>query len=141
MDIETPDKTNAIMVASQVFRMRDDHPDFPAMLLANRILGTGSLHSRLGTRIRGEEGLSYTVRSQFAATSLDAIGQFMAYAIFAPENADKVMAAFNEEMVRALESGFTAEEVTGAKQGYLDGVRSARAVDSTVAEFLPTICF
>ena len=136
VDIETPDKTNAFMAASQVFRMRDDHADFPAMLVANHILGGGLKHSRLATRIRQKEGLSYSVGSQLFVTSLDEVGELLAYAIFAPENADKVMAAFREEMARALESGFTAEEVTIAKRGYLDGVRNARADDGTVASML-----
>ena len=136
VDIETPDKTNALMVASQVFRMHDDHADFPAMLMANHILGGGLKHSRLATRIRQKEGLSYSVGSQLIVTPLDEIGELVAYAIFAPENADKVMAAFREEMARALESGFTAEEVATAKRGYLDGVRNARADDGTVASML-----
>ena len=136
VDIETPDKTNAIMVASQVLRMRDDHADFPAMPVANHILGAGFLHSRLATRIRQKEGLSYSVGSQFSATPLDEFGLWLAYAIFAPENADKVMAAFREEMARALESGFTAEEVTTAKRSYLDGARNARADDGTMASML-----
>ena len=141
VDIETPDKTNAVMLAGQVFRMRDDHTDFPAMLLANHILGAGSLHSRLGTRIRGKEGLSYTVGSQFDVAPPDEIGQFSAFAIFAPENADKVMAAFREEMVRALESGFTAEEVTAAKRSYLDGASNDRVSDSAVASMLANNLF
>lgn len=136
LDIETPDKTGAIMVASQVLRMRDDHADFPAMLVANHILGAGSMQSRLGRRIRGKEGLSYGVRSQLTVTPPDEIGEWVAHAIFAPENANKVRAAFNEEMALALEAGFTAEEVTTAKRGYLDGVRNDRADDGTVASML-----
>ena len=136
VDIETPDKTNAAMMTAQVFRMRDDHADYPAMLLADYMLGGGFPNSRLATRIRQKEGLSYTVGSRFSATSLDEIGEWGAFAIFAPEAADKVVAAFREEVARALDSGFAAEEVTAAKRGYLEAVRNARADDGTVATTL-----
>ena len=133
VDIETPDKTNAAMFAAQALRMKDDHPDYPAMQLANYMLGGGFLNSRLPKRIRQQDGLSYGVGSQFSAPALDDSGLFMAYAIFAPENADKVVAAFKEEMARALDSGFTEEEVAAARRGYLDRARNARANDSNVA--------
>ena len=136
LDIETPDKTNAFMYAAQVLPMRDDHPDYPALVLADYMLGGGFLNSRLPNRIRQQDGLSYGVGSFFSAGSLDEFGQFMTYAIFAPENADKVVAAFKEEMARALESGFTDEEVTGAKKGYLDTAQNDRANDMTVALLL-----
>src|SRR5258706_8608793 len=35
----TPDKANAVLRGGQNIRMRDDHPDFPALLLANYVLG------------------------------------------------------------------------------------------------------
>ena len=136
VDIETPDKSNAVMYASQVLQMRDDHPDYPALVLANYMLGGGFLNSRLATRIRQQDGLSYGVGSQFFAGSLDEIGQFQGYAIFAPENADKVVAAFKEELARALADGFTEEEVEAAKRGYLDRAQNGRASDSAVAGLL-----
>lgn len=141
VDIETPDKTNAMMLAVQAIRMKDDDPDYPAMALANFMLGGGFLNSRLPKRIRQQEGLSYGVGSQFVVPSLDDAGGFYAYAIFAPENADKVVTAFKEEMMRALESGFTAEEVAAAKRGYLDRARNARANDATVAGTLSSNLF
>ena len=136
VDIETPDKSNAVVYAFQRFQMRDDHPDYPALIIGNYMLGGGFLSSRLATRIRQQEGLSYGVGSQIGASSLDEIGTFRGYAIFAPENADKVVAAFREEVAKALEDGFTAEEVGAAKRGYLDAVQRQRSNDSTVASIL-----
>ena len=136
VDIETPDKANAYMFAGQVLRLRDDHPHYPALLLANYMLGGGFLNSRLPQRIRQEEGLSYGVGSGLSAAALDERGTFMAYAIFAPENADKVVVAFKEEMARALADGFAPEEVAAAQKGYLDTARNARANDMSVASTL-----
>ena len=136
VDIETPDKTNAFMYAAQVLQIRQDHADYPALVLANYMLGGGFLNSRLPKRIRQEEGLSYGVASNLSAGALDDRGSFMAYAIFGPENADKVVTAFKEEMERALADGFTPEEVAAAQKGYLDTARNARANDMSVASTL-----
>jgi zinc protease len=140
-DIETPDKANAMMIAVLPFPMRDDDPDYPALVIANEILGGGFLNSRLATRIRQQEGLSYGVGSQFSAHPRDEQGQFITFAIFAPENGDRVVTAFQEEMARALESGFTAEEVEAAKRGFLDQAKNVRANDGTVAQMLAANLF
>ena len=141
VDIETPDKSNAVMYAFQRIQMRDDHPDYPAMVIGNYMLGGGFLNSRLATRIRQQDGLSYGVGSQFSANSLDEIGTFNGYAIFAPENGDKVVAAFKEEVAKVLEEGFTAEEVDAAKRGWLDAVQRQRSSDGTVANILNSNLF
>ena len=61
--IVTPDKANAVYVAGMTFPMKDDDPDYPALVMGNYILGGGSLSSRLGDRVRQKEGLSYGVGS------------------------------------------------------------------------------
>ncbi len=131
--IETPDKANALMLAATVMPVRDDHPDYPALVLGNYMLGGGFLSSRLAVRIRQNEGLSYGVGSQLGASALDERATFSGYAIFAPENGDKVLAAFREEVDKVLESGFTSEEVEAAKRGYLDAVQNGRSSDGSVA--------
>ena len=136
VDIETPDKANAVMYATQRLRMRDDHADHPALVVGNYMLGGGFLNSRLAVRIRQNEGLSYGVGSQFNADSIDEVGGFGGYAIFAPENADKVVDAFKEEVEKALESGFTDEEVAAAKKGILDSMQNGRSSDTSVANIL-----
>jgi len=136
-DIETPDKENAMMIAAQSVQMSDSDQDYPAMELGNYILGGGSmLNSRLATKIRQEEGLSYGVGSNFGAPALDDSGQFLAYAIFAPQNADAVVAAFREVIDEVLAEGFTEDEIEAAKQGWLDAQQNSRANDGTVANAL-----
>ena len=56
--------------------VRDDDPDYPALVLGNYMLGGGFLNSRLATRIRQKDGLSYGVGSQLQASSLDKSGRF-----------------------------------------------------------------
>jgi zinc protease len=133
VDIETPDKANAMMIAATGLNMTDAHPDYAALVLGNYILGGGFLNSRLATRIRQEEGLSYGVGSQLQAHPIDEKGQFVGFAIFAPENGDRVVEAFREELDRALADGFTAEEIEAAKNGFLDAAQNSRANDGSVA--------
>lgn len=127
---ETPDKPNAFFVGAYNFEFRDDHPDYPAMVLGNYMLGGGFLNSRLATRIRQKEGLSYGVGSQFNAGALDPVGSFFAYAIYAPENAAKLEAAFVEEITKVVTEGFTAEEVAAAKSGWSQSRTVSRAQDA-----------
>lgn len=84
--VETPDKANAWFVAGYAFEMKDDNPDYPAMVLGNYMLGGGFLNSRLAVRIRQKEGISYGVGSNFNAGSLDPVANFQSFAIYAPEN-------------------------------------------------------
>lgn len=132
-DIETPDKANAIMIAVQPVQMTDADADYPALALGNYMLGGGGLSSRLATKIRQEEGLSYGVGSQFAAAPLDDSGVFLTFAIFAPENGDAVVEAFQAVLTEVLGDGFTQEEIDAAKTGFLESEQNARASDATVA--------
>ncbi|MBN2319219.1 MAG: insulinase family protein, partial [Acidobacteria bacterium] len=139
--IETPDKQNAMFLAGLNLELRDDDPDYPALVLANYMLGGGFLNSRLAVRIRQKDGLSYGVGSQFSAGSIDKTGAFLMYAMAAPQNTGKIETAFREEMARALKDGFTAEEVEAAKAGYLQSRQVARAQDSSLCGNLVSYLF
>ncbi|MDQ5837194.1 MAG: insulinase family protein [Acidobacteriota bacterium] len=128
-----PDKANAFFVAGFNLRLRDDDPDYPALVLGNYMLGGGFLNSRLATRIRQKEGLSYGVGSGLSVSSLDQSGRFMATAIYAPQNVERLEVAFKEEIARMLRDGFTSEEVAAAKSGYLQSRQVSRAQDNELA--------
>ncbi len=133
VEIETPDKANAMLWAQQNFELRDTDPDYAALMMASEIIGGGILNSRLSKRIRDQDGLSYTVQAIIGGHPVDPVGRFLAVAIFAPENADKVEAALFEELQKVLDDGFTAEELEGARQGWLEGRQLSRAQDPSLA--------
>jgi zinc protease len=137
----TPDKANAFFVAGFNLRIRDDNPDYPALLLGNYMLGGGFLNSRLAARIRQKEGLSYGVGSGINISAFDEFGRFTATAIYAPQNVEKLEAAFKEEIARMLKDGFTAEEVEAAKSGYLQSRQVSRAQDNELASRLNNYLF
>ncbi len=141
INIETPDKANSIFLAGCNLEIRDDDALYPAMVLSNYILGGGFLNSRLATRIRQKEGLSYGVGSQFNADSQDKSGGFMAYAIYAPENRDKLVAAFKEEVEKLLKEGFTEQELKDAKSGLLQSRKVSRSQDNSLANQLNSMLY
>ena len=135
-NILTPDKANAFFLGIQELEMDDQHPDYPALVMGNFMLGGGFLNSRLATRIRQKEGLSYGVGSNFNASSLDNDASFTFYAIYAPENVEKLEAAFNEEITKVVTEGFTDDEVVAAKSGWLQSRTVSRAQDASLARTL-----
>jgi zinc protease len=139
--IETPDKANAVYYAGLQLQLRDDDADYPALILANYMLGGGFLNSRLAVRVRQQEGLSYGIGSQLNASSLDRVGTFMVYAIYAPQNLSKLETAIKEELERAIKEGFTAEEIAAAKSGWLQSRQVSRAQDAELAGKLSTYQF
>jgi zinc protease len=130
--IETPDKANAVFRAGLNLKLRDDHPDYAALVLGNYLLG-GSSDARLARRVREKEGLSYSVGSWLSASAQDEAGGFGVYAIYAPQNRPRVEAAIAEELRRALEEGFTAQEVEDARRGLLQARKMARNSDPGLA--------
>ena len=134
--IETPDKANAFYFAGGVMPLRDDDPDYPALVIGNYILGAGALSSRLGDRIRQKEGLSYGVGSSLVASSLDQRATITMSAIYNPANLDKLQKAIREELSKLLESGVTQKELDDAVKGYLQRQEVARTEDANLSQML-----
>ncbi|NBB93932.1 MAG: insulinase family protein [Gammaproteobacteria bacterium] len=124
------DKANAGLIGTHSIQMSDSHPDYPAVSLAGHLLGGGFLSSRLADRIRDEEGLSYGVGGGFNAHSIDEVGSFFVFAMYAPENRERLVDVLFEELNDAVDNGFDAEEVAEGRRGYLQQLELARSDDS-----------
>ncbi|WP_435353478.1 M16 family metallopeptidase [Emticicia sp. SJ17W-69] len=131
--IKTPDKANALFLAGQNLQLQDTDPDYPGLVLGNYMLGGGFLSSRLAVRIRQKEGISYGVGSNLSGSPMDKSGSFMTYAIYAPENAEKLEKAFYEEITKVVNEGFTAEELKAAKAGWLQSRSVSRSQDNELS--------
>jgi zinc protease len=139
--LETPDKAQAIFLATEPMAVKDSDPDYPALLLGNYLLGGGAINSRIANRLRQKEGLSYGAGSNLQAGALDAVGAWIAFAIYAPENLGRLQSAFQEELKLALDKGFTAEEIQAAKTSWLQSQASSRAQDRELASRLSSNLF
>jgi len=134
--VETPDKANATYFGATTLPIGDAHPDYPALVLGNFILGGGSLSSRLGDRVRQQDGLSYGVGSGFNAQSTNDRALFYLYAITNPDNMEKVIAAIEEEVERIRKEGVTDTELAAAQQGYLQEQVVSRSSDKNLTTIL-----
>jgi zinc protease len=136
----TPDKANAVLRAGLNVKMRDDHPDFPALVLANHLLG-GSPTARVPARVREKEGLSYSTYTSFTSSAFDESAEFRVSAIFAPQNRGAVERAIREEIARAVREGFAPAELEAGKHSVLQARRLARTQDRTLASRLSSYSF
>jgi zinc protease len=130
-DVRIPvrDKANAALFAGLNLPLRDSHPDYPALLIANHILGSSGLSSRLAMRLRQQEGLSYGTGSALQVAALDDAGTFYGNAIYAPQNVAKVAASFRDELRKLRENGLTSAELEAAKGGWQQSRRVGFAQD------------
>jgi zinc protease len=134
--ILTPDKENAIYLAALSVPIKDDNPDYPALLVGNFILGGGGLSSRIANRLRQKDGLSYGAGSNFSASPLDQKAELIVNAIYNPANVAKVVSGVDEELERLLGDGVTTAELDGAKNGYLQQQQNQRTNDAAVTATL-----
>ncbi len=134
--IETPDKANAVFFAASRLNLSSGDPDYAPLVFGNYMLGGGFLNSRLATRIRVKDGLSYGVGSGVTVKSDEKDGSFRANAIAAPQNIAKVEVAFKEEVERALKDGFTQKEIDADRSGWLQSQQVTRAQDASLAGLL-----
>ena len=131
-DFDTPDKENAFFLGGMPIEMRDSHPDYPALVIGNYILGS-SPASRLFARIRGAEGLSYGVGSGFSASPRSDAAQFTVNAIAAPQNMDKVEESFREFLLRFRRD--IGRPMTEAEHSLARAAHCSGFVDGTDAAF------
>lgn len=139
--IATPDKANAVYYGGEHLKMRDDHADYAALLVGIYIFGGSALSSRIGDRVRQQEGLSYGVGAGINAHPVDERASLTLYAIFSPENKDRLLTIVEEELTRLLKDGISNEELTSAKQGILQGNQLDRTQDDNLASLLAATFF
>ncbi len=104
------------------------HPDyFVAQTLAGAL--GGGMSSRLFQEVRERRGLCYAIYA-FASGLTDS-GMFTVHAAGGPDRAHELIAVIREELLKAAEHGFRAEEVARVKaqlkMGLLAGLESSSA--------------
>jgi zinc protease len=132
----TPDKAMAFFGAGTLVKLTEADPAYPALLMADYLLGGGFMNGRVPQRLREKEGLSYGAGTVLHVDAVDDSAGFLGYAISNPANAPKVEVGFKEEVSKAVAQGFTQAEVDAAKQGLLQAREQQRAQDESVAGML-----
>jgi zinc protease len=129
--IETPDKANAQFEAGVKFKMSENDPDYPAMLLAGYMFG-GPITSHVSDRIRNREGLSYGANARVVIPAEGDSAMLTATVSLNPANGPKVEFSYMDELRKTLKEGFSADEVTAAKKAYLDSRMVGRSQDAAL---------
>ena len=130
--IETPDKENAVFLGGYQFAMDDSNPDYPALVMANYVLGESAFNSRIVDRLRTKEGMSYGAGSSFRASALDKAASFRLFAIANPINMPKVDSSMQEILQLFTKSGVTQAELDDGIKGLMQERKVDRSSDSTV---------
>ncbi|HSD08792.1 insulinase family protein, partial [Flavobacterium sp.] len=118
--IQINDKTNATLFGKINLNIGEKSPDYPAIEMANELLGGGAfLSSRIPQRLRETEGLSYGAGSYLQANYIDPTTDWGIYAFYNPTMKDKLSNALNEEIQKAISKGFTKEEFDNSLKSWL----------------------
>jgi zinc protease len=137
--IRLPDKPNLVYLAVQNLALSETDADYPALALAVQVLAGGS-SSRLSTRLREQEGLSYSVYGYLAADRRVPNAAVTVRAILAPANLPRFERALHEELARVWAEGFSQAEIDTARHGWISERRERLASEagavSTVASNL-----
>jgi zinc protease len=133
--IDTPDKENGFLLAGMNVELRDDDPDFAPLYLALNALGGGEA-ARLFLRLREKEGWSYGTFAGLSVDAQDRRGAVYLYALVAPQNAAKAMAAMVEELERLVRGGVPADELAKVKSEYEGQFEQHLANDQAMAGML-----
>lgn len=133
--LQTPDKANAFYLAALPLALKDDMADYVPMVLANAVLG-GGVKSRLFDRLRQKDGISYGAGSALSVSAYEAVGMLKLYAIYAPQNLDKLKSGVREELTRFFQEGVTEQELQDAKKSLQEERKIARAQDPALASGL-----
>lgn len=137
-NIKTPDKKNAISIGTLAFEGSQVDEDYAALQIAGEIFGGGVLSSRITTRLRQQDGVSYGAGGQVRvdANKNDKNSSMLVYAIYAPENAAKVQTGFKEEIERFIKDGITEEELKVAVTSWVQGENVSRAKDNELSTLI-----
>lgn len=129
--VKTPDKKNAISLGVLSFEGSQYDEDYAALQIAGSIFGGGFINSRIATRLRQNDGISYGAGGRVTVDENkdNKNSYIMVYAIYAPQNAAKVQLGFREETTRFIKDGITEEELKTAVSSWVQGQNVSRAKD------------
>lgn len=117
--VNTPDKENGAVIAQLNFELDRNSPDYPALVMADAILGSGGfLTARIPTRLRENEGISYGAGSFVNVPYDNKAASWGTYAFYNPKFQAKVDEAIKDELSKAIKTGFTQEELDANKKSW-----------------------
>ncbi len=113
-----PEKANVDIVMGHAGRLRRTDPEYLAAVIGNAALGYSTLSSRLGVRVRDQEGLTYGIISRFFEPSfLD--GPWGVSVTVNPGNVERALAVTEQVLAQYVAEGITPEELEDEKSAFV----------------------
>lgn len=116
--VSSPSSKHGIYIAKLRLPLQADEPDALALKLANFVLGEGALQSRLGKRLRKQEGISYSIGSKMSASAFEPRATFTIAATYSPAQRQVLSKAVHEELAVLVKNGITEKEFKNAKDNW-----------------------
>ncbi|MCQ8116421.1 M16 family metallopeptidase [Methylomonas rosea] len=116
--IAVPEGAHGIYTAQLRRPLQADDTDAMALALVNFVLGEDVLQSRLGQRLRQQEGISYGVASKMSASAFEPRATLTINATYAPSLRQQLSKAVHEELALLVKNGLTEAELNSAKDNW-----------------------
>lgn len=128
--ISIPDKKNATLYGGINLPLKESDADYAALDIANEMLGGGAfISSRVANRLRENEGMSYGAGTFLSPGYKYPVSTWGVYAIFNPIYKNRLDSAFKDEVSKALQGGFTADELKTAVTAWLGSRKTLLGLD------------
>ena len=114
-------------------------PAYYAYWLMNVAFGQYAIGGRLGDSIRERQGMAYYVSSALDANV--ARGPLAIRAGVSPANVDRAVASIDEEILRLVREGLTAEELDESRQYLIGSIPRSLETNAAIANFLQVAQF
>ncbi|WP_445368563.1 M16 family metallopeptidase [Methylomonas sp. BW4-1] len=112
------DGAHGIYTAQLRQPLQADETDTLTLMLANVALGEDAIQSRLGRRLRQQEGISYGVASKMSASAFEPRATLTISATYAPALRQQLSKAVHEELALLVKDGLSAAEFDSAKENW-----------------------
>jgi len=127
------EKANVDILLGSAAPLRRASKDYYAATLANSALGESTLSSRLGLRVRDQEGLTYGINSRFRAPSL-AAGPWYVGVSVNPNNIEKAINSALNVLRDYVENGIRADELRDEKSSAIGSFKVSLATNAGLAQ-------
>ncbi|MDT4969382.1 MAG: zinc protease [Acidobacteriota bacterium] len=127
------EKASVDVLLGSAASLRRDSSDYYAAVIANSALGESTLSSRLGLRVRDQEGLTYGINSRFRAPSL-AAGPWYVGVSVNPNNVEKAIDSALKVLRDYVQHGIRSDELEDEKSSAIGSFKVGLATNSGLAQ-------
>jgi zinc protease len=134
------EKASVDVLLGSAASLRRESKDYYAAVIANSALGESTLSSRLGLRVRDQEGLTYGINSRFRAPTL-AAGPWYVGVSVNPNNVEKAIDSAMTVLRDYVENGIRGDELSDEKSAAIGSFKVGLATNAGLAQAMWNAAF